>query len=82
MFGNMDMPKANTDRNVGTQDRHAILLNKYFKENKYQTHLINVLKCHLHDSAKFSFFKISSKNQPPTAGFNFLYDVKIGKTKT
>jgi len=75
----MDMLKVNTDRNVATQDRHAILLNKYFKENKNQTRIKkNVLQRHLHASVKFPLFKISSKN----AGFNILYNVMIYKNKT
>jgi len=44
VFGNMDMLKVNTDRNIATQDRHAIQLNKYFKENKYQSQMQNVLQ--------------------------------------
>jgi hypothetical protein len=43
VFGNMGMPKANTDRKVAIQDRNAILLDKYFEENKYQWRMINVL---------------------------------------
>lgn len=38
----MDMFKINTDRNAATKDRHVILLNKYFKENKYQKRTITV----------------------------------------
>ena len=44
VFGNMVMLKVNTDRNVATPERHAVLLNKYFTENKYQRRMINVLR--------------------------------------
>jgi hypothetical protein len=35
----VDMLKVNNDRDVATKDRHAILLNEYLKENKYQTRI-------------------------------------------
>jgi len=73
VFGNMVMLKVNADSNNVARHRHAILLNKYSKENKYQTRMIHVLQLHLHSSTTFLSLKSVPKIPSPTAGVNFPY---------